>query len=121
MKFNSFVIDPSHPEYEEHVRAEKEFEEEYGEDWDSTIIEYDNDFVNLPEYVAKAAFTGNFRIVLQWLHKGKDKREGQRSWKHGASIFCSYQPTTQFDVLFVAKWCGRECPKLRRDVCRVRP
>ena len=60
----------SDPKHEEYARLVKEFEAAYGEDWDGTMIEYDNDFVSLPTYVGKAAGKGNSRIVLQWLGKG---------------------------------------------------
>ncbi|EJK64259.1 hypothetical protein THAOC_15024, partial [Thalassiosira oceanica] len=40
--------DTSHPLYEENARWVKQFEAEYGEDWDGTMIEYDSDFVDLP-------------------------------------------------------------------------
>ncbi|EJK77116.1 hypothetical protein THAOC_01072 [Thalassiosira oceanica] len=63
--------DTSNPNYKEHARKVKQFEEEYGEDWDGTMIDYDSDFIDLPKYVAKALGTGNLRAVLQWLGKGK--------------------------------------------------
>ncbi|EJK69960.1 hypothetical protein THAOC_08730, partial [Thalassiosira oceanica] len=64
--------DTSHPKYERHARMVKQFEAEYGEDWDGTMIEYDSDFVNLPMYVIKKALLNDdFRSVLQWLGKGK--------------------------------------------------
>ncbi|EJK65421.1 hypothetical protein THAOC_13718 [Thalassiosira oceanica] len=44
----------SHPDYEEKARWVKQFEAEHGEDWDGTIIEYDDDFLNLP------------RLLLSW-------------------------------------------------------
>ncbi|EJK45546.1 hypothetical protein THAOC_35835 [Thalassiosira oceanica] len=59
--------------YEERAREVKEFEAEYGEDWESTAIEYDDDFVSLPLYVIEATRGGNFRTALQWLCKGKIK------------------------------------------------
>ena len=60
----------SDPDYEKHAREIEQFEAEYGEDWESTMIEYSNDFVNLPWYVVKAAHA---RTVLQWLGKGNIK------------------------------------------------
>ncbi|EJK59777.1 hypothetical protein THAOC_19963 [Thalassiosira oceanica] len=60
----------SDPDYEEHARWVKQFEAEYGEDWDGTMIEYDRDFVDLPKYVCIALNKGNLRAVLQWLSKG---------------------------------------------------
>ena len=63
----------SHPGpdyYDKDAQTVKKFEAAYGEDWDGTMIEYDNDFVGLPHYVGKAANNGNIRTVLQWLGKG---------------------------------------------------
>ncbi|EJK68976.1 hypothetical protein THAOC_09809, partial [Thalassiosira oceanica] len=65
--------DTSHPNYEQRVRMVKRFEEEYGEDWDGTMIECDSDFVDLPQYVVKAVFKGDFQTILQWLGKGNIK------------------------------------------------
>ncbi|EJK68557.1 hypothetical protein THAOC_10252 [Thalassiosira oceanica] len=62
--------DTSHPDYEDNVLRVKRFEAEYGEDWDGTMIEYDCDFVNIPNYVIKAVYSDDFRTVLQWLSKG---------------------------------------------------
>ncbi|EJK55342.1 hypothetical protein THAOC_24933, partial [Thalassiosira oceanica] len=68
-------VDKSNPMYEEYAREVKEFEAEYGEDWEDTAIEYGNDCVSLPLYVAAAtAKGGNFRTTaLQWLGKGNIK------------------------------------------------
>ena len=67
--------DTAHPRYDEYAARVKEFEAEYGEDWESTVIEYDNDVANLPKYVAVAAAAGegHSRTVLQWLGKGNIK------------------------------------------------
>ena len=69
----SLMKDTSDPNYEDYVRRVKQFEAEYGEDWDGTMLEYDKDFVSLPSYVNKAATQGNVRTVLQWLGKGSIK------------------------------------------------
>ncbi|EJK71379.1 hypothetical protein THAOC_07191 [Thalassiosira oceanica] len=66
----SLMKDTSDPDYEERARVVKQFEAEYGEDWDGTMIEYDNEFVDLPKYVCIALGKGNLRAVLQWLGKG---------------------------------------------------
>mmetsp|Transcript_2926 Transcript_2926/g.5816 ORF Transcript_2926/g.5816 Transcript_2926/m.5816 type:complete len:420 (-) Transcript_2926:112-1371(-) len=58
------------PEYYKDAQAVKKFEAAYGEDWDGTMIEYDNNFVSLPHYVGKAICNGNIRTALQWLGKG---------------------------------------------------
>ena len=75
MNFYKAVVmkNPSNSRYEECARGLKQFEAEYGEDWDGTMVEYDNDFVRLPMYVFRAAGEGNFRTVLQWLGKGNIK------------------------------------------------
>ncbi|EJK54590.1 hypothetical protein THAOC_25767 [Thalassiosira oceanica] len=64
--------DPSNSTYEDSLRKVKQFEAEYGEDWEGTMIEYDNAFVSLPEYVGRAVLE-NLRTVLQWLSKGNMK------------------------------------------------
>ncbi|EJK57254.1 hypothetical protein THAOC_22725, partial [Thalassiosira oceanica] len=49
MKATKFLMkDKSHPDYEKFTLEVKQFEAEYGEDWDGTMIEYDSDFVDLP-------------------------------------------------------------------------
>ncbi|EJK45895.1 hypothetical protein THAOC_35468, partial [Thalassiosira oceanica] len=65
--------DKSDPKYEDYARQVKQFEDEYGEDWESTAIEYGNDCVSLPLYVVKSTRDGNFRTALQWLGKGNIK------------------------------------------------
>ena len=67
--------DTSHPDYEQNAERVRQFEAEYGEDWENTVIEYDNDVVSLPQYVVKALFRGNIRTVLQWLGKGDIKEK----------------------------------------------
>ena len=62
--------DKSNPDYKKHAELVRQFDAEYGEDWDSTRIEYGNDFVDLPQYVGAAAYEGNIRTVIQWLGKG---------------------------------------------------
>ena len=64
----------SDPIYDECAERVKQFEAKYGVDWESTMIEYSNDIVSLPVYVALAAGEGDFRIVLQWLGKGDIKK-----------------------------------------------
>ncbi|EJK52568.1 hypothetical protein THAOC_28139, partial [Thalassiosira oceanica] len=64
----------SNPEYEEYARKVKQFEAEYGENWESTAIGYGDDCVSLPLYVATASTRDqNFRTALQWLGKGNIK------------------------------------------------
>ena len=60
----------SDPDYDEYAERVKQFEAKYGEDWESTMVEYSSDFIDLPMYVAEAAVMGNLRTVLQWLGKG---------------------------------------------------
>jgi len=63
----------SDPAYEKYAQEVKQFEAEYGEDWEGTAIEYDG-YVNLPFYVFEATKGGNFRTTtLQWLGKGNVK------------------------------------------------
>ena len=69
----ALMKDTSHPKHEERARRVKQFEAEYGEGWDGTMLEYDEDFVSLPSYVGNAANQGKFRTVLQWLNKGDIK------------------------------------------------
>ncbi|EJK47886.1 hypothetical protein THAOC_33367 [Thalassiosira oceanica] len=68
-------MNKSDPDYEAYARKVKQFEAEYGEDWEDTAIEYGNDCVSLPFYVVEpAAKGGNFRTTtLQWLGKGNIK------------------------------------------------
>lgn len=53
----------------------REFEAEYGENWDGTMIKYSNDFVALPDLVFKAVIDGNLRTVLHWLVNKSDIKE----------------------------------------------
>ena len=73
----------AHPRYDECAREVEQFEAEYGKDWESTVIEYDKDFVSLPKYVAVAA---DFRTVLQWLHKGNIKERVNAKSEDGGSV-----------------------------------
>ena len=69
----TLMREKSHPGpdyYDKDAQTVKKFEAAYGEDWDGTMIEYDNDFVGLPHYVGKAVCSGNLRTALQWLGKG---------------------------------------------------
>ncbi|EJK54132.1 hypothetical protein THAOC_26305 [Thalassiosira oceanica] len=81
----SLMKNTFNPNYERHAREVKHFEEEYGEDWDGTMIEYDSDFVDLPEYVVAAFGKGNLRAVLQWLSKGNLKEKVNAKWKDGGN------------------------------------
>ena len=69
--------DTAHPAhlrcYDEYAELVKQFEAKYGEDWESTMIEYSSDLVGLPRYVAVATGEGNVRTVLLWLGKGDIK------------------------------------------------
>ncbi|EJK53082.1 hypothetical protein THAOC_27545 [Thalassiosira oceanica] len=82
----NLMKDKSHRDYEKYAREVKQFEAEYGEDWDGTMIEYDTEFVGLPEYVAAAFVKGNFRTVLQWLSKGNLKERANAKCKDGGNI-----------------------------------
>ncbi|EJK74748.1 hypothetical protein THAOC_03557 [Thalassiosira oceanica] len=65
MKLSKFLMkDTSSPNYEQHARWVKQFEEQYGEDWDSTTIEYDNDYLNLPWVNAKWEEGGNTGLLV---------------------------------------------------------
>ncbi|EJK52826.1 hypothetical protein THAOC_27863 [Thalassiosira oceanica] len=77
--------DTFNPDYERHARMVKQFEAEYGEDWDGTMIEYDSDFVGLPFYVAKAFGRGNLRAVFQWLGKGKVRERVNAKCEEGGN------------------------------------
>ncbi|EJK58110.1 hypothetical protein THAOC_21788, partial [Thalassiosira oceanica] len=80
--------DRSDPDYERHARKVKQFEDEYGEDWDGTMIEYDSDLVDLPWYVIEAVLKCDFQTVLQWLKKGKIKeRANAKSEDSGTQGF----------------------------------
>ncbi|EJK72198.1 hypothetical protein THAOC_06291 [Thalassiosira oceanica] len=76
---------PSARTASENAREVKQFEEEYGEDWDGTMIEYDSDFVDLPKYVGQALLKGNIRTVLQWLGKGKVRERVNAKWEDGGN------------------------------------
>ncbi|EJK58143.1 hypothetical protein THAOC_21754 [Thalassiosira oceanica] len=80
----------SDPDYEDYARTVKQFEEEYGEDWDGTMIEYDRDFVGLPEYVAMSVYSGNFRTVLQWLGKGNVRQRVNAKHEEGGNAGLLY-------------------------------
>ena len=69
----SITKNTSHPRYDKYAEQVKQFKAKYGEDWEDSRIEYSSDFVSIPIYVARAASTGNFRTVLQWLGKGSIK------------------------------------------------
>ena len=68
------MVDTSDPRYDEWAlgwaEQVKQFEAEYGEDRESSMMEYSNVFVSLPFNVVKAAGEGNIRSVLQSLGKG---------------------------------------------------
>ena len=70
----SLMGNTAHPRYDEYAERVKQFEAKYGEDWESTMIEYSSDFVGLPFYVVKAVREDNLRTVLQWLSKGDIKK-----------------------------------------------
>jgi len=81
--FKELMMDKSDPNYEESVRRVKQFEAEYGEDWESTMIEYDNDFVSLPEYVSRPK---DVRTVIQWLGKGNIKNRVNAKCVEGGNL-----------------------------------
>ncbi|EJK67634.1 hypothetical protein THAOC_11305 [Thalassiosira oceanica] len=87
--------DTSGPRYELNAREVKRFEAEFGEDWDGTMIEYDRDFVDLPLYVANAAYSDDFRTVLQWLNKGNLKERANAKCKDGGYISLLYFAATE--------------------------
>ncbi|EJK70492.1 hypothetical protein THAOC_08142, partial [Thalassiosira oceanica] len=91
MKLKKLVMeDKSDPLCETCSREVKQFEEEYGDDWEGNVIEYDNGFVNLPEYVIQAVFSGDFRTVLHWLGKGNVKERANAKYKEGGNFGLLY-------------------------------
>ncbi|EJK77616.1 hypothetical protein THAOC_00539 [Thalassiosira oceanica] len=87
MKLKKSVVEKnkSDPKYNHCARWVKQFEEEYGEDWDGTMIEYDSDFVDLPKYVGIALAQGTLRTVLQWLSKGGIKERVNAKCEEGGN------------------------------------
>jgi len=77
--------DTSDPNYVRSARLVKQFEDEYGEDWEGTMIDYDNDYVSLPLYVGGALTHGNLRTVLQWIGKGKIKERVNAKCEDGGN------------------------------------
>ena len=72
--------------HEEYARRVKRFEAVYGEDWEGTMVEYDNDFVSLPHYVYKAVQEQNIRTVLQWLGKGNIRERVNAKFEDGGNL-----------------------------------
>jgi len=72
-------------DYETYVREVKLFEAGYGDDWEGNVIEYSNDFVSLPLYVAEAACKGDLRTVLKWLGKGIIKERVNAKCEEGGN------------------------------------
>ena len=93
--------DTSDPDYDEYTRELEQFEAEYGEDWDGTMIEYDNDFVSFPTYVGRALTNGNIRTVLQWLGKGNVKERVNAQCQEGgsASLLLTAAVNQQHDLM----------------------
>ena len=81
----SLMKDKSGPSHEKLARKVEQFEAEYGEDWESTMIEYSNDFVRLPSYVCQAAREGNIRTIIQWLGKGDIKERVNAKCEDGGN------------------------------------
>ncbi|EJK56593.1 hypothetical protein THAOC_23492 [Thalassiosira oceanica] len=94
-------VDKSDPRYEQCARKVKEFEAEYGEDWESTVIKYDDDCVSLPSYVVEAAKGGNFQTALQWLGKGniKDRVNAKSESFGNAGLLITAALTKQYDLM----------------------
>ena len=80
----------SDPNYDEFAREVERFEAKYGEDWEDTMIEYSNDFVSLPIYVAKAAGEGNVRTVFRWLGKDNIKERVNAKCREGGNAGLLY-------------------------------
>ena len=93
--------DTSDPNYELRARLVKQFEDEYGEDWDGTMVEYNNDFVGLPFYAFKAAYKGNIRTALQWLGKGdiKERVNAKCEDAGNAGLLYVAATTNQYDFM----------------------
>ncbi|EJK72164.1 hypothetical protein THAOC_06332 [Thalassiosira oceanica] len=94
-------MDKSDPDYEQCARKVKQFEAEYGEDWESTAIEYGNDCINLPLYVIEAAKGGNIRTALQWLGKGniKDRINAKCEIFGNAGLLITAALTKEYDLM----------------------
>ncbi|EJK46453.1 hypothetical protein THAOC_34877 [Thalassiosira oceanica] len=94
-------MDKSDPEYDEYARKVKQFEAEYGEDWESTAIEYGNDCINLPFYVVEATRGGNIRTALQWLGKGniKDRVNAKCEIFGNAGLLITAALTKEYDLM----------------------
>ncbi|EJK58169.1 hypothetical protein THAOC_21728, partial [Thalassiosira oceanica] len=117
IKMTQFVMkktDKSDPSYEGYARKVKQFEAEYGEDWEGTAIEYDDDYVNLPFYVFEAAKGGNFRTTILHFKARQRQRQGlgkckvRMCWEHGATVFSSSVQRIRFDEVLAVEWRGRE-------------
>ena len=107
MKFSkSLLPDKSDSGHEEHARTVKQFEAKYGEDWEDTMIEYDNDFVNLPEHVVKATVEGDFRTVLQWLGKGNIKERVNAKCEDVGNMSLLSSAALGKDFVFASVWVG---------------
>ena len=117
--------DTSHPKREEHAEQVRQFEAEYGEDWESTMIEYDNDFVSLPLLVFHAAHKGNFRTVLQWLVRDNIKERanakcqelGNPSLLYLAASVCVSRKKPQHDLMSYLLLNGADVNILLWRVC----
>ncbi|EJK47501.1 hypothetical protein THAOC_33772 [Thalassiosira oceanica] len=96
-------IDKSDPRYDKYAQEVKQFEAEYGEDWEGTAIEYDDDCVSLPSYVVEAAARGeNFRTTtLQWLGKGniKDRVNAKCESAWNTGLLFSAAVTKDYDLM----------------------
>ncbi|EJK61303.1 hypothetical protein THAOC_18240, partial [Thalassiosira oceanica] len=92
----------SDPAYEKYAQEVKQFEAEYGEDWEGTAIEYNDDCVSLPFYVINAAKGGNFRTALQWLgNKGniKDRVNAKCELAGNQGLLTTAAVTNEYDLM----------------------
>ena len=91
MKYNRSLMemhasDPFHPSYQQSARKVEQFEAEYGEDWEGSMIEYRKDFINLPAHVGGAVVANDVRVVLQWLNRGNMKERVNAKCEGGGNM-----------------------------------
>ena len=79
----SLMKDTSHPRYEKYAERVRQFEAVYGEDWDGTMVEYDNDFVNLPLYTYSRLHS---RAISVLSSNGSAKATSRKGSTRGSKI-----------------------------------
>ena len=86
---------------QEYAQMVKQFEAEFGKDWEDTMLEYDSDFVSFPLYVYNAARSENIRTVLQWLGKGNIKARVNAKCEDAANAGLLYAASAmqQYDLM----------------------